>query len=133
MADLTPKQEAFCRLYIETGFASEAYRQSYDASRMTSPSINVEASKLLADPRISLRIEQIKAEHLERHKTTVDDIAKMLKEDREFARKCETPAAAVSATMGLAKLYGMLTDKVEAKVATKQRVVVQIEGDDLEG
>ena len=31
---LTPKQEKFCQLYIELGNASEAYRQSYDCSKM---------------------------------------------------------------------------------------------------
>ena len=29
---LTPKQEAFCRAYVETGNASEAYRQAYPTS-----------------------------------------------------------------------------------------------------
>ncbi|SQE31532.1 Terminase small subunit [Mannheimia haemolytica] len=30
MTELTPKQEAFCLAYIETGNASEAYRQAYE-------------------------------------------------------------------------------------------------------
>ena len=110
---LTPKQEAFCQTYIETGNASEAYRRSYNASRMKPESINVNACKLLADAKISQRVAELKAEHAKRHDMTVDDIAAMLKEDREFAREMQTPAAAVSATMGLAKLYGHLRDKVE--------------------
>ena len=36
---LTPKQEAFARAYIETSNASEAYRQSYSASRMKDETI----------------------------------------------------------------------------------------------
>ena len=31
---LTEKQEAFCRAFVETGNASEAYRRSYDAKNM---------------------------------------------------------------------------------------------------
>ena len=31
---LTPKQEAFCLAYMETGNASEAYRRAYDADNM---------------------------------------------------------------------------------------------------
>ena len=110
---MTPKQEKFCQLYVELGNASEAYRGAYKAERMKAESINVNASKLLADAKIALRVGELKAHHAERHDMTVDDIATMLKEDRDFARQCETPAAAVSATMGLAKLYGHLRDKVE--------------------
>jgi hypothetical protein len=50
---------------------------------------------------------------MERHVVTTDTIAVMLREDRQFARECETPGAAVTATMGLAKLYGLLTDKTQ--------------------
>jgi len=110
---MTPKQEAFCLAYIETGNASEAYRRSYNAGNMKPESINVTACQLLSDPKIALRVAELKDELKERHKMTVDDIALMLKEDREFAKECETPGAAVTATMGLAKLYGLLTDKQE--------------------
>ena len=110
---MTPKQEKFCQLYVELGNASEAYRGAYNTERMKPESINVNASKLLADAKIALMIGELKAHHAERHDMTVDDIASMLKEDREFARQCATPAAAVSATMGLAKLYGYLRDKHE--------------------
>ena len=34
---LTPKQESFCLAYIETGNASEAYRQAYDVGPKTKP------------------------------------------------------------------------------------------------
>jgi hypothetical protein len=110
---MTPKQEAFCLAYIETGNASEAYRQAYNAGKMKPESVNVEAAKLLANPNIALRVSELKSELVERHKVTADTIAVMLREDRQFARECETPGAAVTATMGLAKLYGLLTDKTE--------------------
>ena len=110
---MTPKQEAFCIAYIETGNASGAYRSAYNAAKMKPESVNVNASKLLADAKVSLRVAELKSELVERHKVTADTIATMLREDREFAREMETPSAAVTATMGLAKLYGLLTDKAE--------------------
>lgn len=110
---MTPKQEKFCQLYVELGNASEAYRQAYDAGGMKSETVTKRASELLANGDITGMVDQLKAQHAERHDMTVDDIARMLKEDRDFARHCETPAAAVSATLGLAKLYGHLRDKVE--------------------
>lgn len=110
---LTPKQEAFVLAYIETGNASEAYRRAYDAARMKDATVNRKAKELLDNGKITARVDELKAQHAERHHVTVDDIAAMLREDRKFARECSTPAAAVSATMGLAKLYGYLREKVE--------------------
>ena len=110
---LTPKQEAFCRSYIETGNASEAYRLCYNAAKMKPESVNRKAKELLDNGKIAARLTNLRAEHAKRHDMTVDDIRDMLLADREFAREMETPGAAVSATMGLAKLYGHLRDKLE--------------------
>lgn len=110
---MTPKREKFCMAYVETGNASEAYRQAFNAAKMKPESIHSKASELLANGEVTARVEELKAKHAARHEITVDRIKELLIEDREFARKCETPAAAVSATMGLAKLYGHLREKVE--------------------
>ncbi|UPT53108.1 terminase small subunit [Synechococcus phage Yong-M3-232] len=110
---MTPKQEKFCQLYIELGNASEAYRQAYDAVRMSAASVNRKAKELLDNGKITARLRELGQAHLEAHGETVESIAKMLKEDRAFAIECGKPSAAVSASMGLAKLYGLLTDKTE--------------------
>lgn len=110
---MTPKQEKFCQLYIELGNASAAYRGAYDAQNMKAETVTKRASELLADGDVTGRVEQLRAQHAEQHGMTVANIAAMLLEDRQFAKDMETPAAAVSATMGLAKLYGHLRDKIE--------------------
>ena len=110
---MTPKQEAFCLAYIETGNASEAYRVAYNAENMKPESIWVKACELLASGKVTARVAELKAAALKRHEMTVDDIAKLLLEDRTFARECETPGAAVTASLGLAKLFGLLRDRVE--------------------
>lgn len=56
---LTPKQEAFCLVYLKTGNASEAYRQAYNAANMKPDSINVNASKLLASAKVALRLSEL--------------------------------------------------------------------------
>lgn len=122
--NLTPKREKFVQAYIETGNASEAYRRAFNAEKMKPEVIHVKASELLADGKVKVRVDELKAEHAERHNVTVDDIREMLLEDRKFAREMETPAAAVTATMGLAKLYGHLRDKVE----TTSKVTVVLDG-----
>lgn len=120
MAGLTPKQEAFCLAYVETGNASEAYRHAYNTDKMAPDTLWSEACKLAAHPKVATRLDELRAVHRERHQCTVDDIVKQLDEDREFAREHETPAAAISATMGKAKLLGFLTDKSEVAVTLKR-------------
>lgn len=121
---LTPKQESFCLAYVETGNASEAYRRAYDAQRMKPESINRKAKEVIDNGKIAARLEELKSELVERHRVTADDIAEMLREDRAFAQKCETPAAAVSATLGLAKLYGLITDRFSGSVTEGGRKTI---------
>ena len=113
--NLTPKQEKFCQLYIELGNASEAYRQAYDASRMKAETINTKAKELLKHGPITVRISELQDEHKQRHNTNVDDLIAELEEARKLALNLEIQekpqvSAAVSATLGKAKLLGL--DKV---------------------
>ena len=73
MAALTEKQENFCQAYIETGNASEAYRQSYNAENMKPKTINERASRLLKECKISARVNDLQDAHTERHNVTVDN------------------------------------------------------------
>lgn len=107
MTELTPKQESFCLTYIETGNASEAYRQAYEAEGMKPETINRKAKELLDNGKITARIEELKAEHAERHKLTVDDLLRELEEARELAKAKENPNAMTQATMGKAKILGL--------------------------
>ena len=104
---LTQKQENFCLKYVECGNASEAYRHAYNAENMKPASIHVRASELLSDSKVSVRVEELKKQHAERHRLTVDDLLAELEEARRLALDTEAPAPAVSATMGKAKLLGM--------------------------
>lgn len=57
---LTPKQEAFAQAIFAGKTQNLAYRESYDASGMTENAINVEASRLMDHPKVSLRIQQLR-------------------------------------------------------------------------
>lgn len=119
---LTIKQENFCLAYIETGNATEAYRRSYDASKMKDAVINVKACELLANGKVTVRLEELRKPIIERHNITVDDLLVELEQARKAALDAATPqaSAATAATMGKAKLLGYLTDKVEATVTNKE-------------
>ena len=114
---MTPKQEQFARLYVETGNASEAYRQAYNADNMKPETVTNEAYKLLQDPDISAMVDDLKAEARQRHAVTVGDLLSELEQARAAALAAPTPqsSAAVSATMGKAKMLGLLVDKAEIK------------------
>lgn len=104
---LTPKQENFCLAYLETGNASEAYRRAYDAGAMSANAIAVEACLLLDNPKVALRLSELREPIIQRHAITVDDLLRELEEARNLAMSIELPAPAVSAVMGKAKLLGM--------------------------
>jgi phage terminase small subunit len=76
---LTPKQEKFVQVYLETGNASEAYRQAYDCAGMAPATINSEAAALLVNPKITPRLEAVRAAVAEKHGVTVDWVMHQLK------------------------------------------------------
>lgn len=110
--ELTPKQERFCQKYIESHNASEAYRASYDAENMNNESIWTEASRLMQNPHVALRVMQLHEEHRKRHNVTVDSITKELEEARSLALQEKQASAAVTASIGKAKIHGLIVDKV---------------------
>jgi phage terminase small subunit len=112
---LTIKQEAFALAYVETGNASEAYRRSYNAENMKPAVIAVKASELLANGNVAVRVAELQASHVARHEITVSDLIRELEEARVAASTSEKPQAAamVAATMGKAKLLGLVTDRQE--------------------
>lgn len=126
---MTPKQENFCLSYIETGNASEAYRRSYDAEKTSEPVINVEATKLLANPKIAIRLAELRAPILERHRITVDDIITELNENRNAALTAVPvqSSAATSATMAKAKLLGFVVEKQEINKTLNMLNTINIE------
>jgi phage terminase small subunit len=56
-------------------------------------------------------LEQLQAEAAKRHGTTIDSLTTELEAAREMAMNSGQPSAAVSATMGKAKLHGLVKDK----------------------
>lgn len=79
---LTIKQEAFCEKYIETGNASEAYRQSYDAGNMKPESVNRKAKELLDNGKIAARVAELRAKLEKTHSVTVASLIAELEEAR---------------------------------------------------
>lgn len=76
MNKLTPKQNKFAEEYVNTGNASEAYRRAYNVAKTTSNEvIAVEGSRLLTDPNVSLRVQELKTKEAEAFQITRKEVA----------------------------------------------------------
>ncbi len=107
MNKLTVKQEKFCKSYIETGNATEAYRRSYDCKNSNGPTINRNAVALLENTKIATRIGEIELLLQKKFEVTVESLSKELDEDRQLARSLGQPGAAISALNVKARIHGL--------------------------
>tara|TARA_R110000796_G_scaffold9078_3_gene31210 strand:- start:10531 stop:10956 length:426 start_codon:yes stop_codon:yes gene_type:complete len=119
--NLTEKQERFCLKKHETGNASAAYRFAYDAEKMKEATINVKACELLKNGKVTARLKQLQDAVVAKHNVTVESLMTELEEARGIALTYDEngkaqPSAAVSASMGKAKLAGLLVDKLELNI-----------------
>jgi phage terminase small subunit len=126
---LTPKQEAFALKYVECGNASEAYRHAYDAAKSQPKVIWNEASKVLSNHGVAMRVMELQAEVAERTKVTVESITRELDEDRELARENDQASAAIQASMSKAKLHGLVVNKTEV---TRKRALEDLDDGEID-
>jgi len=103
---MTPKQELFAQVYLETSNASEAYKQAYN-TQANANTVNRKASQLLKHPEVSTHITVLQNEQRKKHHLTLDDILQELEQTRLLALKNKQCSAAISATMSKAKLLGL--------------------------
>jgi len=71
------------------------------------------AIRLKGNERVQARIAELQERAAVKVEMTAADIVRMLVEDRQLARDCEQSGSAVSATLGMAKVLGLLKEKVE--------------------
>lgn len=123
---LTAKQEKFCQGVAKGLTYSDAYREAYNSGKMKAETVNKRASELLLNREIAGRVEELKVRILKRYDLTVDDIVVELEEARKMAMATGQSAAMVSASMGKAKLLGMVTDNISAKITQAPTIVDDI-------
>jgi len=129
----TDKMELFCLVYVETGNASEAYRRSYNTANMADKTAQREGYNTLQKPQVQARIEELRNQVMDRHEITVDTLLLELEQARRLALETKKAAAAVTATMGKAKLLGLdkqiveLTGKDGAPIETQSTIKVDQE------
>lgn len=112
---LTLKQEKFCQELMACGNQSEAYRRAYNTAG-TAKTIGEQASRVANSPGVAARLVELKEEVRSRYSITIDDIIEELEEARIISKVDRVGSTMVSATMGKAKVLGMIVDRKEISV-----------------
>ena len=89
---LTEKQEKFCREFIKTGNATEAYKLSYSTKNTSDKTINENACRLKKDSKIAARIEQLQSEVKKVFEISVEEKKKILQKVIEESFKAHYDA-----------------------------------------
>ena len=125
---LTPRQEAFCNKYLETGNASEAYRYAYTTDKMKPETINNSGYKLLQKGEIKARLAYLR-----------DNLAEAagisaLKVVRELERIAFADATAIRTDWGNLKSFEELTAEEKSiikDIDVKVRCTTTASGNDI--
>lgn len=124
MSKLTPKQEAFCNYYVETGNASEAYRRAYNAEKMKFESVNRKAVELLNNGKITARVKELQRELQIRSDITKDEA---IKELSNIVRNRVTNVLSASGGRIRIKNLNDLPDEVVSVIASIKKIKGGIE------
>lgn len=101
--------------------AGQTYRMAHvHAFGKSSKNSSSDASKLISRPEVRKRIAELQIEAAKDAKITLHDIIVQLDADWKLAHISKQPGAAVGATMGKAKLLGMVIDRAEVEATLRK-------------
>lgn len=123
---LTDKQEKFAQGIAKGLTQADAYREAYDCENMKPESIWSNASQLASDTKVAQRVEELKERALKRYDVSVDDLIDELEEARTLSKLNSQPSAMVSATMGKAKLLGLVVDRQDTTIKGISKIDIRI-------
>ncbi len=115
--ELTPKQDAFCRAVASSDCksASDAYRQVYNAQKMSDASVWREAKRLMDNHKVATRIKQLREKADMAVVYTESEHFKKLDELQHIALSLGNVSAALKAEELKGKVKGFYTEKKEVK------------------
>ena len=117
---LTPKQEAFAQAIVTGVSQSDAYRAAYKVRPGTKPeSVNVNASKIMADAKVTLRVAELREPVAKKAQITLESHLDDLMRLRNMAAKEKQYSAAISAEIARGKASGVHIEKSEQTVSTR--------------
>jgi phage terminase small subunit len=111
--NLTLKQENVCLAYLETGNASEAYRQAYRAGKMKPETVNRKAVDLLENGKITARLQELRQPAVEAAQVTLEGHLRQLADLRDKAIEAQQYSAAIVAEHHRGKAAGLYVERSE--------------------
>jgi len=112
---LTGKQEAFAQAIVSGMNQSDAYRAAYNAGTMSAATINVKASEVMANGKVSVRVAELRKPVVEALQYGLQEAMAEAAEALEVCREGRQGGAMVSAVTLRAKLSGLLIEKKEIR------------------
>jgi hypothetical protein len=121
---LTEKQEAFVQAIVAGNSFATAYREAYNTDGMADGTIHSEASKLGANPKVTARLNQIRAQKEQERRAVAlsRDEYVLNKLKRIIDNEDEPTAARVRSLELMGKTIGLFVDRVETEDKTDQSI-----------
>ena len=124
---LTPKQELFVQGIIKGMTQADAYRNAYNCKRMTDKCIHEEASKLMTNPKISQRVQELRDQI---DKSNIMTAQKRLEWLTELINNNEeTTTDKLKAIDIMNKMQGEYVQKVQAEVTNAVNISIELSDD----
>ena len=121
---LTPKQEKFAQsIALEEMNQSDAYRSAYSCKKMSDKTIWENASRLMADSKVTARIAELRQETIT---PKVMSAQKRREKLTDIAENAEDPNVAMKAIDLLNKMTGEYVQKVEAAVTNAVNINIEL-------
>ena len=124
---LTAKQEQFVQNIIEGMSQADAYRNAYNAKRMSDNAIYREASLLMSNPKVAQRLSEI-TERIDTPK--VMTAQKRLEWLTEVINGQEDINAKLKAVDIMNKMQGEYVQKIEADVKSEVNINIELVDDE---
>jgi phage terminase small subunit len=125
---LTAKQEQFVQNIIQGMSQADAYRSAYNCKRMSDNAIYVNASKLVADAKVALRIkelrEQLATPAIMSAQERLRWLTGIIKSDNE------STDTKLKASDQMNKMQGEYNQRVTATIAYEDRLRELVGGDE---
>ena len=120
---LTPKQERFVQNIIEGMSQADAYRNSYDVSKMADKTIHEKASRLMSDGKVRARLQELRDQMMKPTIMSAQERMEWL--TNLINSEEEVTSDKLKAIDIMNKMQGEYVQKVEAEV--KSEVTINIE------
>ena len=125
---LTPKQIHFCREVVSGQSLSASYKAAYSTGNMSAGAVYVESSRLMANPKISLRVEQLnRAKDRALVGSAVSDRDRVLNKLRDMMDSAEAENVQLNAAVALGKTQALFTNVVQEKKDTRTPAEIKAE------